>query len=149
MNRRGARELVLHLLFAGDFTGLSGQELLQQMINSEQFESLHSEYSLYEELPPENQRDYVESAVIGVTEHIPELDTYIEKYAVGWNVGRISHVSKCILRLCMFELLYLSIPIGASVNEAVDLARAYDSDQAAAFVNGIMGSFIAQELNAK
>ncbi|MEA5040770.1 MAG: transcription antitermination factor NusB [Clostridiaceae bacterium] len=146
MNRRGARELVLHLLFAGDFTGLTGHELLQRMISGERFESLQSEYPLYAELPPDNQKEYVRDTVIGVTEHMPELDAYIEKYAVGWNVARISRVSKCILRLCMYELLYLGIPVGASVNEAVELARAYDSDQAAAFVNGILGSFVAQEL---
>ena len=146
MNRRGARELTLHLIFAGEFTGLSGRALLDLMVNEDQFASLRQEYALYDELPPESQQEYVERAVTGVMEHLPELDAYIEKYAVGWSVGRISRVSKCILRLCMYEVLYLEIPVAASVNEAVELARAYDSEQAAAFVNGIMGSFVSKEL---
>jgi len=146
MNRRGARELTLHLIFAGEFTGLSGEELLRRLVNEEEFASLRKEYPLYEELPPASQEEYVRRAVTGVMSHLPELDAYIEKYAVGWNVGRISRVCKCILRLSMYETLYLGIPVGASVNEAVELARAYDSDQAAAFVNGIMGSFVDKEL---
>ena len=146
MNRRGARELTLHLIFAGEFTGLSGKDLLSKLINEEEFSSLRQEYALYDALPPENQKEYIERAVTGVMEHLPELDGYIEKYAVGWNVGRISRVSKCILRLCMYETLYLDIPVGASVNEALELAKAYDSEQAAAFINGIMGSFVEKEL---
>lgn len=149
MNRRGARELVLHLLFTDEFTGQPGRELLDRMIDEERFQTLCEEHPIYKELPPESQKEYVERAVLGVTEHVPELDTYIEKYAVRWNVSRISRVSKCILRLCMYELLYLDIPVGASVNEAVELARAYDSDQAAAFINGIMGSFVEQELKKR
>ncbi len=145
MNRRGARELVLHLIFAGEYSGKSGSELLEE-INEENFQSLVGEYELYQELPPEEQKDYIRRAVTGVTEHLYELDDYIERYARGWNVARISRISKCILRLCMYEVLYLGIPVGASVNEALELAKQYDSEEAAGFINGIMGSFVKNEV---
>lgn len=145
MNRHGARELVLHLLYTGEYTGMTGEQLLES-VNEERFQSLEREYPLYQELPPASQKDYVHDAVVGVMAHLPELDGYIEKYAVGWNVGRISRVSKCILRLSMYEVLYMGIPVGASVNEALELAKAYDAEEAAAFVNGIMGAFVKQEV---
>ncbi len=146
MNRHGARELVLHLLYTGEYTGMTGEQLLES-VNEERFRSLEQEYSLYRELPPKRQQDYVHDAVTGVMAHLPELDGYIEKYAVGWNVGRISRVSKCILRLSMYELLYLGIPKAASVNEALELAKEYDSPEAAGFINGILAAFIQQEVS--
>lgn len=146
MNRRGARELVLHLIYAGEFSGKKGAELLEE-ITEENFRSLQGEYELYAELPPDGQKEYIEQAVTGVMNHLFELDDYIEKYAKGWNIARISRVSKCILRLSMYEVLYMGIPVGASVNEALELAKKYDSEEAAGFINGIMGSFVKQEVH--
>ena len=147
MNRREARELVLHLIFSGEYTGNKGEDLLKD-INEENFRSLENEYELYQKMPQENQEEYIRRAVTGVMEHLYELDNYIEKYAKGWNIARISRISKCILRLSMFEVLYLGIPVGASVNEALELAKNYDSEEAAGFVNGIMGAFVEHEVQA-
>ena len=147
MNRREARELVLHLIFAGEYTGNRGAQLLED-VNEENFQSLESEYDLYKNMPSENQQEYIQRAVTGVMEHLYELDDYIEKYSKGWNIARISRISKCILRLCMYEVLYMSIPVGASVNEALELAKQYDSEEAAGFINGIMGSFVEKEVKA-
>ncbi len=147
MNRRGARELVFHLLFSAEYTGKSGEELLQE-ITDERFASLREEYDLYGELPPESQEDYIREAVTGVTAHRDELDEAIRKYAVGWNLSRITAVSRCLLRLSMYEMREMKIPVGASVNEALELAKKYDSDEAAAFINGILGSFVKDEVQA-
>lgn len=147
MSRRAAREMVLHLLFANEHLNKGGAELLVEELSEERLESLKSEYSLYAKAPAPSQREYIELAVTGVTEHVPELDSYIEKYSLKWDVGRISVVSKCILRLSMYETLYMDIPVGASVNEALELAKQYDGEEAAAFINGIMGAFVKNELS--
>ena len=147
MNRREARELVLHLIFAGEYTGNRGAELLED-INEENFLSLEDEYELYKKMPSDSQKEYVHRAVTGIMEHLYELDDYIEKYAKGWNIARISRISKCILRLSMYEVLYMAIPVGASVNEALELAKQYDSEEAAGFINGIMGAFVEKEVQA-
>ncbi len=146
MSRRAAREFVLHLIFAADYTGEAGEEVLQKHLNDQAFEALAEEYALYAHMPAAAQNEYVTRAVQGTIEHAMELDSYIEKYAVGWNVGRISRISKCILRLCMYEVLYMQIPVGASVNEALELAKRYDNEQAAQFINGILGSFVKKEM---
>lgn len=147
MSRRMARELVLHMIFANDYTEAPGESLLETRLDEDYYRSLAEEYELYQRPPAINQMDYIRSATKGVIEHLPELDSYIEKYAVGWNVGRISRISKSILRLCMYEMLYMNIPVGASVNEALELAKKYDSEEAASFINGLLGSFVKGELN--
>ena len=83
----------------------------------------------------------------GVSQHAAELDTYIEKYAQGWRFDRISLVASAIMRLAMFEIMYMpDIPNGAAVNEAVELAKKYDDPETAKFVNGILGSFVREEI---
>ena len=146
MSRRSAREIVLHLIFSHDFLNNSAEDLLESRLTGEKFEMLADECDLYAQLPAAAQIDYVEQAVRGVIDHAPELDAYIEKYAVGWSVGRISRVTRAVLRLCMYETLYMQIPVAASVNEAVELVRKYDSDEACAFANGVLGAFVRNEL---
>lgn len=148
MSRRNARELALHMIYAGEYSEKIPALFVKDSLSEEHFQSLAGEYELYQAAPAENQLEYPTRAVEGVLTHGPELDSYIEKYAVGWSVSRISRIAKCILRLSMYEMLYLQIPVGASVNEALELCKKYESDEAAAFVNGILASFIKKELTA-
>ena len=75
------------------------------------------------------------------------LDAYIEKYAKGWRFERISLVASAIMRLAMYEIMYMpDIPHGVAINEAVELTRKYDEPETAKFVNGILGSFLRQEI---
>ena len=83
----------------------------------------------------------------GVYEHGVELDGYISKYAIGWSFARISRMAAAIMRVAMYEILYMpDIPASAAINEAVELAKRYDSPEAASFVNGILGSYVRKEL---
>ena len=76
-----------------------------------------------------------------------ELDAYIEKYAKGWRFERISLVASAIMRVAMFEILYMpDIPHGVAINEAVTIAKKYDAPEVAKFVNGILGSFLREEV---
>lgn len=149
MNRREARELALHMIYAGEYSEKTPEQFVQDMLEPEYFSSLAEEYGLYKMTLPDTQRDYLVRSVQGVLSHGPELDQYIEKYAVGWTVSRISRMAKCLLRLSMFEMLYLQIPVGASVNEALELCKRYESEDAASFINGILASFVKKELTAE
>lgn len=76
-------------------------------------------------------------------EKLPEIDAVIEQYAIGWKIERLSKVTLSVLRLAVCEILYVdSIPHGVSANEAVELAKKYATADDAAFINGILGSFI-------
>ncbi len=145
MTRRLARELVVHLLFAWNF-GAEQKNLTREYLSEERFEDLAGESEVYTSLPGKAQSEYVISAVNGVIDHLPELNTYVDKYSVGWDVGRITKVSKCIMQLSMYEMLYMGIPVKVSVNEAVELAKKYDSEASASFINGVLASFIKAEM---
>ena len=79
-------------------------------------------------------------------EHIEELDDAIEKRLKGWKLGRISRVSHALLRLAVCEMLYFGdIPVGASINEAVELAKIYGDADAPKFINGVLGAIAREE----
>ena len=90
---------------------------------------------------------FAEQLVLGVAEHAEELDELISTHAIGWSVGRIDRVDLAILRIAAYEIRYLDeIPVGASINEAVKLAKLFGGDHSYSFINGILGS-LAKEQN--
>ncbi len=81
----------------------------------------------------------------GVHRYLSEIDSAIEAHARDWSVSRIAKVDLSILRIAVYELLYEpNIPEGATVNEAVELAKLFGGEKSAGFINGILGA-IAKE----
>lgn len=83
---------------------------------------------------------YITDGFFGTFEHIDEIDDLISESAIGWKIGRLSKVSHAIMRLACYEMLYTELPVRIAINEAVELAKKYDHDQAPSFVNGILNS---------
>jgi len=139
----------MHLCYELSFTDMAVDELLDQRLCGGRFESLAAEYEIYSKLPGPSQTAYIRRAVKGVAGHGYELDQYIEKYAVGWKFERIPLVAAAIMRLAMYEILYMpDIPNGAAINEAVEMAKKYESPEVVRFMNGILGSFVRAEADA-
>ena len=146
MIRNVAREIAMHLCFELSFTDLPVEELLDRRLSSPHFEAVAPEYEVYGELPGPSQREYIRKLVSGIALHSYELDLYIEKYAKGWRFDRIPLVASAIMRLAMYEILYMpEIPNGASINEAVEIAKKYESPEVVRFINGILGTFVRSE----
>ena len=147
MTRSNAREIAVHLSFALGFSDQPAEELLEDSLSRENFAQLKDEEPLYGEYPNEKQRQYITALVKGVYDHGAELDGYISKYAIGWSFSRISRMTAAVMRVAMYEILYMpDIPAAAAINEAVELARRYDAPEAASFANGILGAFVRGEL---
>ena len=147
MVRSTAREIAVHLSYELSFTDLTVDQLLQRHLSAENFASLAGEDAVYQELPNAKQRDYICRLVRGVAQHAGELDTDIDRYAKGWKFSRMPLVATAIMRVAMYEILYMpDIPNGAAINEAVELARKYEGDEVAKFVNGILGTFVREEI---
>lgn len=147
MTRNTAREIAMHLAFELSFTELPIGKFLDHYLSEEQFAQLAPECEVYAQRPNAKQEAYIRRLVSGVAEHAAELDAYIEKYAQGWRFERISLVASAIMRLAMFEIMYMpDIPHSVAINEAVELTRKYDEPETAKFVNGILGSFLRQEI---
>ena len=142
MKRTVAREIAARLCFAVSENPSDPAELLSQVFEEEYYDSLKEEDELYESKPDETQLEYINQLVTGISEHSAELDGYIEKYAVGWKFNRISRTAVAIMKLAMYEVLYMpDIPDSASINEAVELAKRYEPPETVSFINGILGSF--------
>lgn len=147
MVRNTAREIAIHLSYELNFSGKTAEELLDQRLTAEAFAELAEEEDLYREAPNAKQAAYIRRLVLGVGEHGAELDGYIEKYARGWKFSRIPLVAAAIMRVAMYEVLYMpDVPNAAAINEAVEIAKKYETPETVKFINGILGSFSRQEL---
>ena len=80
---------------------------------------------------------------------VEELDELINRHAHGWKTSRISKVSRSILRLATFEMLYCEdIPLNVSINEGIELCKEFDEEKAKAFVNGVLNG-VKEEIEGK
>ena len=142
MTRTTAREIAMHLIYEMEYHDELPEELFQKVFEEDYYPRLAEETDLYQEKPNAKQLAYLEDCVRGVYVKKQEIDQIIETYAVGWKVSRISKVSLAVLRLAIYEILYVEdAPTGAVINEAVEIARRYEEEDKVSFINGILGSF--------
>ena len=133
MTRRKQRELAFSLLFEKNFD-------MERDVNEI--------YSTAIEVRNEEPDEFVNQTVNGISEHYDEIMQIIEKNSQGWKLNRISRVSISIMQLAIYEMLFTDIPLKVSINEAVELSKAYDDDKARAFINGILNS-VAKGIDGK
>ncbi|MDR2421047.1 MAG: transcription antitermination factor NusB [Oscillospiraceae bacterium] len=147
MTRTGTRELAVRLAFALAENGRGAAELVEEVLSEEYYATLCGEDELYKSMPRGGEREYLDRVVEGVASRFAELNGYIEKYSVGWQVSRISREAAAIMRVAMFEMLHMpEIPTSSAIDAAIDLAKKYETEETTAFVNGVLGSFARDEV---
>lgn len=125
MNRKTARENAFILIFEKNFREDSVLDIIADAIEARNFE--------YD--------DYVETVFKGVFDNLEKIDECISVNIRGWKISRLSKVTLSLLRLAIFEMLYMAeIPLGVSINEAVELAKKYSTADDAAYINGVLGT---------
>jgi len=129
MSRRSVRKNEFYLLFQMDFN------------DKEEFEEVKEIFFDQQEEPvTEQEKNLILERVEGAKEHLEELDALIGKYAKDWDINRMNKVDLAILRLAIYEMNYVDdVPVGVAINEAVELAKKFSSDEAPSFINGILG----------
>ena len=131
MTRREAREQAFCILFERSFQNETIDEIL------------HAAQEARDLIPSE----YAETVALGVEEHQEEIDELISGKLKGWSLKRLSKVTVSLLRLSVYEMLYVEdVPSGVSINEAVELAKKYGGKDDPAYVNGVLGA-VASELS--
>ena len=149
MTRSNARELAVHLIYAREFTGDEPEMVIATRLEKQYYSQLSDENPVYEERPSNAQRAYIDLIVTGVANRIDELNDTIAKYSIGWDIKRISKLTRAVMQLAIFEILNVEdVPTGVAISEAVRIVKLYDGDDAGAFVNDILGSF-ARDLNTE
>lgn len=125
MSRRTARKKAFQALFGIEVGETNKEKMLSKVIDNASISDLDKKFS----------RDLVEG-VINKKEKLDELIMYYSKF---WDIKRIGKVELCILRVALYEILYQSdIPTAVSINEAVELAKKFASDNSGGFINGIL-----------
>lgn len=142
MTRANARELAVHLIYGREFTGEEPETVVSVRLDREYYEQLKDENEVYSDRPSKAQLRYIDSVVTGVANRAEELNATIQKFSIGWDVSRISKLTRCVMQLAIFEILQVEdVPTGVAISEAVRLAKKYDGDDTGSFVNGILGAF--------
>lgn len=126
MTRKEARKIVFELLFESGFR------------------CDEKPFDIYE-ISSENREIendlYVREVFYGTLEHLDDIDAQIGSYSRGWKTERISRVSRTILRIAVYEMLYMkNIPAVVSINEALELCKEFDDEKARPFVNGVLNA---------
>lgn len=135
MSRKMAREVLMKLLYEKDITGEH---------QSKSLESLREEFEL-----TEKDESYVKDILYSMDYEQSTIDKFISDYSRDWSIERLAKVDIAIIRLSIYEILYRKdIPPSVSINEAVELAKVYGTDNSPAFINGLLGSFIRNELGS-
>lgn len=148
--RREARERTVQFLFQHDLNQPENLELaLDHFWESQRAAVLAEEHGAASwgekrELPPVSAgevavRTFAESLIRGVLERRNEIDEQIRKYAKNWDLHRMAVVDRNVLRLGIYEMLFRQdIPPVVSINEAVDIAKKFSTEDSGKFVNGIL-----------
>ena len=125
--RRRARALALQALYEIDSTGRNSEEVVTRLLADKRLS--------------EDNITFIRELVDGVIQNKGELDENIKRFAPAWPVKQLSLVDRNILRLAIFELLFDNkTPVKVAINEAVELAKSFGSDNSARFANGVLGS---------
>lgn len=123
--RRKAREETLRILYRLEFDNRPLEETLNQYWENKKTNQTTREYSTW--------------LVNGIISHHKKIDTIIQNTSEHWRLSRMALIDRNILRMAVFELLYEeNIEPAVVINEAIEIAKVYSSDEAATFVNGVL-----------
>ena len=135
MKRSEQREAEFLVLFRALFNETGEMEGQTDMFFNAEGDDLSVKVS-------ESDKEYVKTRVLAIVDKLPEIDEMIAKNTTGWTIDRIGKVDLTVIRLAVYEIMFDDdIPVGVSINEAVELAKKYGRDESGAFVNGVLAKF--------
>ncbi|KQS59582.1 N utilization substance protein B [Geodermatophilus sp. Leaf369] len=129
--RSKARKRAVDVLYEADLRSRDVIELLRERVADSN--------------PPVSE--HAVRLVEGAHEHATEIDRLIGEHADGWTLDRLPDVDRAILRMAVFELLWVpDVPDAVVIDEAVELAKALSTDDSSSYVNGVLGGIIRREI---
>jgi transcription antitermination protein NusB len=137
--RRAARELALNVLYQVDAAGLPFQEALDTALESVDLTEM-------EQKQPEQAaevREYAVALTQGVRDNLDGINSLIKLFSKDWALDRQPAVDRNILRIAMYEMAHVDeVPELVSINEAVELAKKFSTDESGKFVNGVLAGYL-------
>jgi len=131
-DRRKARIMALEIIYQKEITESSLEEIIENR-NRTGTQEMPSEFAM--------------KLIEGVLEHQEEIDSLIADYADNWAIDRMPSLDRNIIRISLYEIMHEEeIPVSVSINEAVEMAKIYGTEDSGKFVNGVLGK-ISSELS--
>jgi N utilization substance protein B len=127
MKRRTAREKAIQTLYQVDLAKAEWKDALNSALEDEKSDT------------------YLDDLITGISEHLEEVDAIFQPYLKNWTKDRLPHVDRAILRLAVYELKYSDdVPNQVIINEAIELAKKFGTEQSSKFINGVLSSVLKQ-----
>lgn len=136
MIRRIARELVLQSLFQIDFAQVDSEAALNAAIEERADKSA------------EKAKEYAQDVLDGVLSNNEAIDVKIGEYAIDWTLERMPAVDRNILRVAVYEMFFAAEKLvpNVAINEAVEIAKIYGTDDTPRFINGVLGKMVRSDV---
>lgn len=133
MNKTEIRELTFKLLYSSE---------IQKDVSEEQIKILLEDNNIENK----GQEKYVKSTFSGIQENIEEIQKLIENnLKEKWTISRISKIDLAILKIAIYEMIFVKVPYKVVINEAVELAKKYGEDTSKSFINGVLASIVKEK----
>ena len=124
--RNTARRLAMQCLYQHDMKKSDFEDILSDTI-------LEGSYI-------DQTKDFALNLSRGTYEKLPEIDKIIKERSKDWSFDRIAKIDKSILRVSIYEMLFMDTPVSVVINEAIEMAKKYSTEESVKFINGILGS---------
>lgn len=133
LSRSSMRELVFKYIYGKEIQGEDSEDQLDLFIESN-------------DITDEEVINYLKTISTGINEHKDEIDELIKtNLKQNWSLNRISKINLSLIKIAIFEMLYMNLPYKVAINEVVELAKKYADDSAPVFINGILASIVKEK----
>ncbi len=141
MKRRVAREIALQSLYQIEMNEVSPREAVANAVHEAENDNEGQLDVDAEKIPPQ----YIHELVEGTQTYKATIDEWLAEYLKGWQMDRLSKVDREVLRLAVYEMVYRDdVPPKVVVNEAIELAKHFGTEESGKFVNGVLGKMIKE-----
>ncbi len=133
LSRSAMRELVFKYIYGNEIQGEDSEEQLDLFLESN-------------DITDDEVINYIKTISSGINEHKDEIDELIKtNLKQNWSLNRISKINLSLIKIALFEMLYMNLPYKVAINEVVELAKTYADDSAPVFINGILASIVKEK----
>lgn len=133
MQRSAMRELAFKLVYGIEIQKGADEDYLELFFENN-------------DIIEEEVQDYLKEIKVGIENHKEEINDLINhNLKKNWSLSRISKINLSLIKIAIFEMLYLDLPYKVAINEVVELAKKYADDQAPIFINGILASVVKEK----
>lgn len=141
MKRRLAREIAVSSLYQMEMNEVSASDAVDMLMNE-----LSQDNEICADPSEVGSTDeFVREIVSGVMEHKQAIDGMLQQFLTGWHIDRLSRVDRQVLRLACYEIVFRDdVPPKAAINEAIELAKHFGTEESGKFVNGVLGKLLLE-----